>query len=1324
MSLELHSADVAKFNALWASWASADGTSEIEATFKQLDYTGFLDVMKHLRAVGLSEEPQETKLNIMVQGGLRFTLVGERTISDYCKDNTLRGKSFVVIKKDRHVTEEGGISEVDLDEYDVRIKVRRELPMDPTHRQVVESLAKWSTLPKTFRYIKRYKFKSTTHLGIIFDASLVRSSRRAARGGYVPALTFEESQLTRQPIQYEMEVEATPEAKSPMSLLVGITTVLRGIQRSYDLVRKSVRSEVLALMSAQTGAAAGGFPGPQPATFLRENMALVPADGAPNLRFTDYNVTDKADGLRCLLIVARDGRLYMVDRSLNVYGTGRRLSATDTESWGGAILDGEWVTQNAVNEPMSRYYAFDIYNGERGEDVCGRPFLVRGDGPAVSRNAALTKAVGVLGAANYTLKKVPESNKFTIHMKTFKTPRDGGKYEDIFGLAASFLAKQRDDEAAGTATYHTDGLIFTPNAAPLPKNVSGKWAQQFKWKPASHNSVDFLVTTEKVRDADGRPTAVEFITTKYNEATSQMMRVKTLRLFVGSSLHPRREKPREAILMKKPLPRPAELNADYRPVEFSPQPPDPMAAVCYVPLDAGASDAAGAAPAAQARDALDNNIYCDSGDPIENRSIVEMVYDPKMPAGFRWKPMRVRWDKTEQFGRGKILGTLNGEGTANDVWLSIHEPVTETMISTGAVDDASADDDGLAAGPVTYYQRKASQRDLFKIRGLTDFHNKYVKNLLIKRALRDKGMSLVDMSVGQAGDIHRWVDQQAEWVLGCDIAESGLVDNRNGAYRRYVDKLISARGPIPKMLFIQADSSKRYADGAAGMTPEDRVMLRALWGEPEGAVPPAVAELAGKARMGFDAATLMFSLHYMFKDRGTLDGLLRNLAETVKVGGLFVGCCFDGDAVASLLAATPLDGVQRGSEGGTEIWSIVKRYDDATGVVLPTEAGLGRAIDVNFISIGERYTEYLVSYPYLVERMKDVGFEVLNDDELGELGLPASSMMFKDTHELAKTAGHTFPMSSAVRTFSFLNRWFIFRRRRALALEAAVVAELPSLSPAAPSPLVVAEGPTVVPQVAEVEAELAAPSAPLSVVSPLPADEEVEVEEEEAAAAAAASGITIATGEIYEFNHTSAAATKAELTKLGIADKHWRKYISTFAPYAFKDPMNPAVKYPNLEAALTAAKYRLATNMPELGAQLFSTTGKIHQDILAKQRALEGEGAAKRALTEKEVAELIKEEGTAMKDAAKPTEIRKTGAKLRPADWDAAQEQVLVDLVRERFEGDAKFAQIVTALGAQSARLVFKGTATNELAGSEEGGAIKGANLYGRALMRAVGLTY
>jgi hypothetical protein len=40
----------------------------------------------------------------------------------------------------------------------------------------------------------------------------------------------------------------------------------------------------------------------------------------------------------------------------------------------------------------------------------------------------------------------------------------------------------------------------------------------------------------------------------------------------------------------------------------------------------------------------------------------------------------------------------------------------------------------------------------------------------------------------------------------------------------------------------------------------------------------------------------------MFRDADTLAGFIQNLAETVKVGGYFVGCGFDGDAVARLMS--------------------------------------------------------------------------------------------------------------------------------------------------------------------------------------------------------------------------------------------------------------------------------------------------------------------------------------------------------------------------------------------------------------------------------------
>jgi hypothetical protein len=1054
---------------------------------------------------------------------------------------------------------------------------------------------------------------------------------------------------------------------------------------------------------AQTGVRSG-FPGAQPVTLTKDNIALEPLADTPNLRYGDYNVTDKADGLRCALIAARDGRLYMVDRNLNVYNTGRRLGDAATAEWAGAVLDGEWVTQNAANAPMSRYYAFDIFNGERGADVTGRPFLVRTavGAPAVSRSAALASAIAAFEGAEYTVASIPPHHKMSFHMKTFRTSADPANNAGIFREAAAVLERLKTDPP-----YHTDGLIFTPNASPLPKR--GAWVQQFKWKPAHMNSVDFLVSLR-----------ADEIGVGLREDTNQIVRYKTLRLFVGSNIHPALEKPRETILMEKPYPKASELGADYRPVEFAPQPPDPMASVCYVAINAGATDAAGAAPEAHVLESLDENIYCEeSGDPIENRTIVEMVYDPAAPAGWRWQPMRVRWDKTERFARGSIEGTLNSADTANNVWASIHDPVTETMIRTGAATEETPTV-GIAAPTAAYYQRKAPQRDLYKIRGLVDYHNQYIKKMLISRALARKGSSLLDMSVGQGGDMNRWIAGEASFVLGCDIAESGLTDPRGGAYRRYLDQLIKARVALPTMIFIQADSSARYADGAAGMTPADRVMLRALWGEPEPTAPPAIQRLQGRAALGFDAAECMFSLHYFFKDRSTLDGFLGNLTETVKVGGLFVGCCFDGDAVASLLRDLPVGGVRRGNMDGSDIWSIAKKYDDMAGIVPPTDEGLGRSIDVNFISIGETYTEYLVSFPYFEERMNSIGFELLTREEMDEMGLQNSTNMFGDSHKMAASLGLNYPMAPVIQTFSFLNRWFIFRRRRALGLTVA-----PTVAPVA-----VAATHEVAPDIPET-----VDGAPVELTAaPVVPDTVLDMGEEGTAApaaagagdepAAAAAELVIADGALYQFYHKSPAAKKAELAELGLTNATWRRYISPSHPFMYRDRANPAIRYTTLDAALGAAKYQTATNKPELGDQIFSETGNIHQKRMEETTRLRGAGAGGRQLSAEEIAELDETEATAYRDAAKPTAIRKTGAKFDAAAWSAAEEDAIVDYVRQRFESDVHFREILAALGSKRALLVYVAKGVGDLAGVAKDGTIEGLNLYGRALMRVVGLRY
>lgn len=1395
MSLELRSSDNDAIKALWLSWSATTNT-ELEAAIQNLDYTGFLNIIRYLRSLGLMEVSEEPKLNIHVDGGLRFTIVGEGAISQYCRDNTLADKMYEVILKERKLTGAAGISEVDLKEYGVRVKVRREQALTRDTPRVMEAVSKWATLPKSFRHIKRFSFTSAHHRGLQFDASVVRESRKNDRGSYLMSTTFTGAQLNAQPLHYEMEVEALRgRGGTRESFLLGITSVLRGVQGSHVLVRNTVKQFVLDEMTRRTGSAPNSFPGSQPVTLRKEHMELVEpkSDGAteegsasssatsakgsksrasavvPNLRNDDYNVTDKADGMRCLLFVAADGRVYLIDRNLRVYGTDRMLEGAAIPGMVGTLLDGEWITQDRAKKPISTYLAFDIFNkgGQSAHDVTGLPFYNRAAAPpeaakasssaasAVSASAAerppdrlsiMQDVVRVIEGAKHVFPTIPEHRKLTIGVKHFSMAR---KLPDKKGASLFREASATLDRAALTP-YETDGLIFTPNAAPLPKNVK-TWREQFKWKPASMNSVDFLVKTEKERTPDGRSTGVELVGNRLRDDTNQIVRHKTLRLFVGGDKHPAFVNPRETVLHMSKLPETLHERATYRAIEFSPDPPDPMASVCYVPV---ATDAA-----AQLSEEADDAIYCEeTGDPISDLTIVEMKYEPHNPPGWRWVPMRVRWDKTELYARREM--SMNNEVVANDVWSSIHDPITVSMIRTGGLTEdadeaaataagatgATAEDLGegtrtrtrmgaatasasaasaasVAAAEVgseIYYQRKASQRDLLKVRGLADFHNKYIKGQILLGSTMTRGCKVLDMSVGQAGDLHKWIQGEAGFVLGCDLAKTGLIDPRNGAYRRYLDQIIDRRGEVCKMIFVNADSSQRYRDGTAGIVsegmPHEKAILRALWGAPkEVALPEFIERNRGIALgqgglPGFDVVSLMFTLHYFFKSKEMLDGLIGNINDTLKFGGYFVGCCFDGDRVAAMLRDLPVGGTERGAEEDRNIWSITKQYDDATGTVPATDEGIGRAIDVFFMSIGEARREYLVSFPYLVQRLAAIGIELLKEDECAALRLANSTNLFSDSYDMARAQRLHYPMSPAVQTFSFLNRWFIFRRRASAPMPPEAVAlEIPPLPSASES-----TGPRL-----EIggEAVGAIGTAPV-VTTTAEEDEAAEVAEKiEAEARAAADGTLPATeggghlsdGPLFQFYHKSGAKDD-----LKIGDKNWRRYLSPYHPFSYKDPKNASVVYPSLEAAMGAALFQLATDKPELGAQLFSVTGNIAQETATKRVALAGKPD--------DLAALVEEEGTKMHNAQKPAALRKVKAKFNAEAWEDQKQRILVEYVHQRFTADKHLRDILEAVAHKKGRLVyFTAGGATELSGVVKDETIEGENLLGRAYLREVG---
>jgi len=201
--MELTSDEVARLKTIVDHWFK-NPVTELEATFGingQVDVQTFLETANRLHAKGYRATSQEERLNICLPDHVRFTLVQMGVIEDYCRTNKLDGKSFEAMIKDRS---SGTESNVDLKEYNVRVKARREVPMDKTHPRVIELLGKWATTKKAFRLIQRWTFLGN---GLKFDLSIVRSTPRDARGEFRWGSTFQSYNIRDAPPHYEIEVE-------------------------------------------------------------------------------------------------------------------------------------------------------------------------------------------------------------------------------------------------------------------------------------------------------------------------------------------------------------------------------------------------------------------------------------------------------------------------------------------------------------------------------------------------------------------------------------------------------------------------------------------------------------------------------------------------------------------------------------------------------------------------------------------------------------------------------------------------------------------------------------------------------------------------------------------------------------------------------------------------------------------------------------------------------------------------------------------------------------------------------------------------------------
>jgi mRNA capping enzyme len=1007
-------------------------------------------------------------------------------------------------RKSTATTQQGEyIQKLDMDDFNFRVSFQIEQDYNTQSDLIRSIINRWADSKKIFRSMNRVRFHHPDY-PIFADLSIVKSSATTRNRIPIPQYTVQDANVFQNIEKYEIELEidntkvglgtpynTTKQLMAAMRKCIRI--ILSGLQGTKYPISYQEQSDILQEYMAVVHGdllettsnndpkiapprtekeildeikqnprkiTTSDFIGPSSFTLQIGN--IIPPNEKytmPNIR-EHFTVTDKADGERRLLYVSGEGNIYMIDTNMNVINTGAK---TTEKSLFYSVLDGEHIKHDRNGRYLNLYAAFDLYfvHKKSVRELAFHPEFEQEKEDALKfRLPLLQKFIEVLKPHSIFEEKgevTPTENKhttdFTVKCKTFKatsisesiqqtdatptTPAIITKtpQKTIFECCSEIMSNIQD----GTYEYNTDGLIFTPSNlavgatvinGPPSKLSKITWSHSFKWKPPEFNTIDFLVTVKK--DKTGRDEVHHIFQDGHDmQGTQQVLQYKTMVLHVG--FNPREDgyiNPFQDVLNDNiehfkdqseidDAGRILNMNASrYKPVPFVPTNPyDPNACFANILLkDDGARLL----------------MSTEDGDYFEEDMIVEFKYIPENEDGWRWVPIRVRYDKTAQL-RSKKNNFGNAYKVANNNWYSIHHPITPEMITSGKnIPETTTDDD-------QYYVKSNVETST---RSLRDFHNLYVKKNLIE-GVANRNDTLIDLAVGKAGDLKKWIKSNLSFVFGIDYSRDNIINQLDGACARYLNEAKKTQN-IMKALFVQGDSGLNIRSGQAFMTEKDKQVARAVFGQGAKDITElgkGVYQQYGVGEQGFNICSCQFALHYFFKNSRTLHQFLRNITECTKIGGHFIGTCYDGETVFQLLRSYKKDEGITIQKNDRKIFEIIKKYDE-TGFP-EDDAGLGYAIHVYQESINQYIQEYLVNFPYFIRMMEDYGFILVTKDDARHMNMPDSTGMFSELFNIMDTEIKRNPnqeanyrsalyMSLEEKRISFMNRYFIFKKVRSV----------------------------------------------------------------------------------------------------------------------------------------------------------------------------------------------------------------------------------------------------------------------------------------------------
>lgn len=1036
-------------NALKKNNQSEQANIEFEVRFKRVTSSNFDQIYNELIMRGFRVEFRNYLLRVGVTyenedgqeplSNIRVELDDMNHIQELCNQDTLNSNARFVSK--RHVDEEHNAPYMIYD-FNMRVSIQKELErIGQTPVLLIKN--NWGNSFKTFRYIYRTSLVHDDMPNVRIDLSKVRQNKKKT-------VKFMDSEVLSQNEVYEVEIEVT-DVRRPFDqgkknhilkqLQNSVKYVLSSLQGSPFPVRYNELEQVYknymnmigklnddkknkknkkGRENIQTFKSGKDFIGPssctlQPINFVDdetiENICL-PRDS--------FCVTDKADGERKMLYIDNNLSLYFINTNLDVQFTGIKIEGL--ANYKNTLIDGEYITSDKYGNSISLYAAFDIYFYEN-KNVRERPFKknISKKGKKVdSRHELLNRVVKNI---NENIVYISEKSRLKLSVKSFFFSQKN----DADSL---FIANSKCLKHTESLEYETDGVIFTPMDLGVTqekqgdsiKNSKYTWGQSFKWKPPEFNSIDFLISKEK--DAFNR---VKVGQKMFNE---ELVNYQVLKLHVGVDKTSHGLIGSQQKLLNEEfeqLNSGTEYNKKYGPELFYPtNPADPLAHLCHINLRLHEGK---------------QKIFTEENQIIEDDTIVEFRYDKNAKDKMNsWVPLRVRDDKTKEY-RIKKNNFGNAYHVANSNWHSIHDPVTTDML-TGVVkiskeDLLNTDDD------IYYNRNKNNKRENSHTIRLRKFHN-FVKEMLIRYVSgKQENSTLIDMAVGKAGDLHKWLNNNIRGVLGIDISEDNIHNPHDGACKRYIElfsqKKIKRNAQKNNMfgMFISGDTSKSIENGGFDIyssknenSVSSSYIFKSLMGinEMKNIKEDYLKNNYNIFKDKFDICSIQFAVHYMFEDKQKLYNFAKNVADVTHLGSYFIGTCYDGKSVHKKLKDIEFNKSVEIYKNSNKIWSIRKKYQDIDDSFLEnSERSLGKKISVFQESINKEFDEYLVNFDYFEKVMEDHGFVLDKDFAIEDQVLNAGES-FENIYNKLYKKNSKLNMTEQEQQISFLNKCFVFKK--------------------------------------------------------------------------------------------------------------------------------------------------------------------------------------------------------------------------------------------------------------------------------------------------------